>query len=138
MTNPPSTSASVDGIEPVVIDLDRAFWDSLVKAVGESNWIPPEYFANDWVSDCCDFLRNGPPSDGIEPSGWRDIATAPKDGTRFIGRGAVVDRRTGKLRHYLKRKTWFGKASHVPLYGWCHGRHVENIDLWQPTHWRAL
>lgn len=55
---------------------------------------------------------------------WQDIATAPKDGTRF----------TGKLRN-TRRRTWYGKVSHVPIYGWCHGRDVENIDLWRPTHW---
>lgn len=68
---------------------------------------------------------------------WMPIETAPKDGTRFLGRRTSVDRHTGRLR-YNVRRTWFGKASHVPLYGWCHGRHVENIDLWQPTHWQPL
>lgn len=56
---------------------------------------------------------------------WQDISSAPRDGTHFTGRKG-----TRKLR------TWWGKTSHVPLYGWCHGRDVENIDLWQPTHWK--
>ena len=73
---------------------------------------------------------------------WKPIETAPKDGTRFIGRSSYVVTTgmlgpLGKLR-YLKRKTWFGKTSHVPLYGWCHGRDVEDIDLWNPTHWMPL
>jgi hypothetical protein len=68
---------------------------------------------------------------------WQPIETAPKDGTRFIGRRSYADRYTGALR-YEKRRTWFGKTSHIPLYGWCHGRDVENIDLWQTTHWKPL
>lgn len=68
---------------------------------------------------------------------WQTIETAPKDGTRFMGRKSEPDRYTGKLR-YTKRRTWFGKTSHVPLYGWAHGCDVEDIDLWQPTHWMPL
>ena len=56
---------------------------------------------------------------------WRPIATAPKDGTRFVGLTHLPLRR---------RITWWGKTSHVPLYGWCHGR-AEDVDLWEPTHW---
>jgi len=70
-------------------------------------------------------------------SPWQPIETAPKDGTRFTGRRTSVARYTGKLL-YQKRKTWFGKTSHIPLYGWCHGRDPENIDLWQPTHWKPI
>jgi hypothetical protein len=55
---------------------------------------------------------------------WHRIASAPKDGTRFHA----------KLGS-LKRVTWWGKASHVPMYGWCHGK-VEDVDLWQPSHWK--
>jgi len=70
---------------------------------------------------------------------WQPIATAPKDGTKFIG-GAEYIHHWGKYRpvyRFLSRKTWHGKASHVPLYGWCHGR-VENVDLWEPTHWKPV
>lgn len=42
-----------------VIDLKNAMYDQLAKAASESNWIPSEYMANDWINDCCDFLRNG-------------------------------------------------------------------------------
>lgn len=42
-----------------VIDLKHAMYDQLVKAASESNWIPPEYMANDWIADCCNFLRLG-------------------------------------------------------------------------------
>ncbi len=59
---------------------------------------------------------------------WQPIETAPKDGTRFIGWN----------RENRKRKTWHGKVSHVPIYGWCWGRDVEDIDLWNPTHWKPL
>lgn len=68
-------------------------------------------------------------------SEWQPIETAPRDGTRFVARGLVTTK-GGRRTRALRRVTWFGKTSHVPLYGWCHGRDVENIDLWQPTHWR--
>ncbi len=58
-------------------------------------------------------------------SPWRDISCAPVTGMRFIGR-----------RGRVERITWHGKTSHIPLYGWCHGRDAENIDLWEPTHWK--
>ena len=78
-------------------------------------------------------------------SDWQPIETAPKDGTPFRGRmievinlGSVRRAQSiGQLR-YLTRKTWWGKTSHAPFYGWCHGRHVENIDLWRPTYWQPL
>lgn len=56
---------------------------------------------------------------------WERIESAPKDGTRFYAKSGS-----------LKRLTWWGKASHVPLYGWCHGPDPENIDLWAPSHWK--
>lgn len=70
-------------------------------------------------------------------SDWQPIETAPRNGTHFLGRGKRACRYTGKLL-YTKRRTWFGKTSHIPMYGWCHGRDVENIDLWQPTQWKPL
>ena len=70
-------------------------------------------------------------------SEWQAIETAPKDGTRIRGRRAYADRYSGALR-YEKRITWWGKTSHVPLYGWNFGRDVENQNLWRPTHWMPL
>jgi hypothetical protein len=55
---------------------------------------------------------------------WYPIEEAPKDGRPIHGK-------LGRRRLV----TWWGKACHVPLYGWCHGK-VENTDLWEPTHWR--
>lgn len=46
--------------EPV-IDLDAADWAAIQEAAAASNWIPPEYFRNDWVSDVCRFLRGNEP-----------------------------------------------------------------------------
>jgi hypothetical protein len=44
----------------VKIDLIHSTFQQLTEAVEQSNWIPKDhYFTNDWVSDCCDFLRNG-------------------------------------------------------------------------------
>jgi hypothetical protein len=45
--------------DKITVDLDKEFLKSLTEAAGESTWIPPEYYMNDWVSDCCDFLRTG-------------------------------------------------------------------------------
>lgn len=42
-----------------VIDLKHTAYDALVRAALSSNWIPEEYTANDWLWDCCEFLRNG-------------------------------------------------------------------------------
>ena len=69
-------------------------------------------------------------------SEWMGIAVAPQNGTRFIGRRRHIERYTGKMR-YQTRITWWGKTSHVPLYGWCHGR-VEDVDLWEPQIWKPL
>lgn len=63
-------------------------------------------------------------------SEWRLIATAPKDGTWFMGRKSGVELRT----------QW-GKTSHVPLYGWCyiHSDYEDpEYDLWHPEYWRPL
>lgn len=60
---------------------------------------------------------------------WRPIETAPKDGSPFL----ACHYRSG-----VHAITWHGKASHVPLYGWCEGDDAEDIDLWQPTHWMPL
>lgn len=68
---------------------------------------------------------------------WQDISTAPTDGTRFIGRFSYADASRNWKISYRKRITWHGKASHVPLCGWCYGK-VENVDLWHPTHWMPL
>lgn len=43
----------------LVIDLDKAAWEQIKQAAKESSWIPKEYYMNDWLSDVCDFLRNG-------------------------------------------------------------------------------
>jgi hypothetical protein len=59
---------------------------------------------------------------------WRDMATAPKDGARFL---AMVD---GDIRIVA-----WGKTSHVPLYGFCVAdQGAEDFDICQPTHWMPL
>lgn len=62
---------------------------------------------------------------------WLPIETAPTDGTRIIGR---IIGSNGKMVE--QHVTWYGKTSHVQIYGWNHGQ-VENLHLWKPTHWRV-
>ena len=52
----PATESSI-----AVIDLDALDWESIQQAAAQSQWMPAEYFRNDWVSDVCDWLRNGFP-----------------------------------------------------------------------------
>lgn len=59
---------AVDGL---VLDFDKADWESILKAASENTWMPPEYMRNEWVSDVCAFLRNGPAAfaaDGEQPT----------------------------------------------------------------------
>lgn len=56
-----------------VMDLDKNSWDSIKEAAKESNWIPKEYFANDWVSDVCEFLKNGIKRERITEQDAREI-----------------------------------------------------------------
>ena len=61
-------------------------------------------------------------------SDWRDMESAPRDGTRFL---AVVD---GAVRIV----SW-GKTSHIPLYGFCLAdQGVEEYDLCTPSAWMPL
>lgn len=64
-----------------------------------------------------------------ETSAWKPMSEAPRNQV-VLGRSA-----TG-----MTRETWFGKTSHVPLYGWCFQMDpddFENVDLWEPTEWRS-
>ncbi|MES2902701.1 MAG: hypothetical protein V4696_00805 [Pseudomonadota bacterium] len=54
-----------------VIDLEKTGFQLLVEAVAQSNWIPPEYMANDWLSDCCHFLRTG---EGIQANALASLS----------------------------------------------------------------
>ena len=58
---------------------------------------------------------------------WRTMESAPSDGRRFKAK-----------HHETIRITWWGKTSHIPLYGWCYGRDVENVNLWSPSYWKPL
>lgn len=60
---------------------------------------------------------------------WKPISSAPIDGSRFLAT---------HIKSGVVCVTWFGKTSHVPLYGWCEGDDPEDIDLWEPTHWMPL
>lgn len=60
----------------VVIDLDKADFKALCAAALESSWMPPEYMRNDWISDCCRFLREGPRTfDPVAVLDRKEIAT---------------------------------------------------------------
>jgi hypothetical protein len=51
-----------DTLEANVIDLDKIDWERIQEAALNSRWMPPEYCRNDWMSDVCAFLRDGPDS----------------------------------------------------------------------------
>lgn len=63
-----STALAMSRAQPVdtgvVIDLDKSAMALLSEAASQSSWVPPEYMANDWVSDCARFLRTG---EGVTP-----------------------------------------------------------------------
>lgn len=44
-------------VKPFIIDIDAEMWKQIKEAAAESNWIPKEYYMNDWVSNVCNFLR---------------------------------------------------------------------------------
>ncbi len=44
----------------IVLDLSNENWNEILKAASESKWMPREYMMNDWVSDICRWLRDGP------------------------------------------------------------------------------
>jgi hypothetical protein len=60
---------------------------------------------------------------------WQPIDTAPKEGPfPMLG---IVD---GSVR-----LIYFGKTSHVPLYGWnLADQGPEDCELCSPTHWMPL
>lgn len=53
-------AAAAPSMAEAVIDLEALAWAQITQAASESTWMPPEYMANDWLSDVCDFLRKGP------------------------------------------------------------------------------
>lgn len=53
-------AAAAPSMAEAVIDLDALAWAQIKQAASESMWMPPEYMANDWHSDVCEFLRKGP------------------------------------------------------------------------------
>jgi hypothetical protein len=68
------------------------------------------------------------PSSPESVEGWRLIESAPKD-NRILG----CDR-DGRIN-----VTWYGKTSHVAIYGWCWMEgDPEDVNLWGPTHWMPL
>lgn len=44
------------------LDRDAEDWKVILQAASESKWMPPEYMRNDWISDVCGWLRDGPPA----------------------------------------------------------------------------
>jgi len=44
----------------VIIDCDKEDFLAILQAAADSTWMPDCYMRNDWVSDVCRFLREGP------------------------------------------------------------------------------
>ena len=53
---------------------------------------------------------------------FEPIETAPRTGKRICGRHAAGN----------ERLTYWGKTSHVPMYGWNYGDNPEDQNLWGP------
>ena len=50
------------------IDLDAVAMQQMRQAAAESTWMPAEYSGDDWISDVCRWLRDGPPqAEPIDP-----------------------------------------------------------------------
>lgn len=89
------------------IDLYQENFKSIMAAAAASNWMPPEYCMNDWVSDVCCFLRNRYPEqpvavyDGVEFSRyvlrWTD-APLPVGTKLYAGIGKVVSEPTPAVK----------------------------------------
>lgn len=74
-------------LDTTYIVLDKEAYNQLAKAASESTWIPPEYYANDWIADCCEFLRSGNTQRGdIQMSGY-----ITKDQLRLVLHDVLVD-----------------------------------------------
>ncbi len=99
--------------------------------------VPDFYSETSFGDTALEAIRALARAKGEDTTSWQPIETAPKDGTRILGRRPYAETFTGKLRH-LTLKTFWGKTSHVPLYGWNHGNDVENMNLWEPTRWMPL
>lgn len=65
---------------------------------------------------------------------WQPIETAPRDGTPILAFRPAPGRKGSWEEH----RTHWGKASHVPVYGWVWGKDVEDLDTWHPTYWKPL
>lgn len=73
------------------------------------------------------------------PTNWRPMSDAPRDGSSVMARRAPENYRARHLCSGVR--TWWGKTSHVSLYGWCHlinDDDQEKVDLWQPDEWRYM
>jgi hypothetical protein len=70
-----------------------------------------------------------------ETTGWHPMSEAPRDGSSFMARRVPED----SERDFAGVRTWWGKTSHVPLYGWCYLiDEPEEVDLWLPDEWRYM
>ena len=95
-------------IEPV-IDLTHVAYGRLVEAASNSKWIPKEYYANDWISDCVDFLINGhPPADAGRVAELEKALKVARDALEFYsdphvaGQPATARKAVAKINELLK------------------------------------
>ena len=65
-----------------------------------------------------------------EADAWRDIETAPRDGTELLLINDDGIQVVGR----------WSKHNHVPLYGWIRQIELygEEVDGFDPTHWQPL
>lgn len=126
----PKCSARVQRYEPDALGKAIAAWNTRATAPGGSGWHPcalhPDVNAKTmWgCPDCLAELRR--------EKGWREIGTAPRDGTPII-----VGRDMGDFGWVRGWATW---ESTQGIEGWIsHGFGIfGELGLAHPTHWQPL
>jgi hypothetical protein len=71
----------------------------------------------------------------LADTGWRDISTAPKDGTKFIARRDDVVRTTWATDHYDKWPHQEGGPTYRKAWSYIA---LDALMQWRPTHWKPL
>lgn len=84
-----------------MVDLKHSAYDRLCSAAAKSPWVPPEYFANDWLADLETFLLENRSAPSVDVSDSKHKESAITDILTTLG---LVDNVLA-LRGYYKDST---------------------------------